>query len=139
VTDGDYITWSRIVDVQTDIPIFVDLGKPLIGPPVASSLHPYAGTLHALILSMKLHEGRPNLLLFILLADRPADAAAAHTVRGVVITTDGTVVPEFTITVKHAAQKPELLTRKRFKNGEFTINGLTKDKYQLRISAAAFH
>jgi hypothetical protein len=28
MTDGDYITWSRIVDVQTDIPIFVDLGKP---------------------------------------------------------------------------------------------------------------
>jgi tetratricopeptide (TPR) repeat protein len=67
-----------------------------------------------------------------------ADAAAAHTVRGVVITTDGTVVPEFTITVRHAAQKPELFTRKRFKNGEFTINGLTKDKYQLRISAPLY-
>lgn len=26
--DGDEITWSRIVDVQTQIPIFVDLGKP---------------------------------------------------------------------------------------------------------------
>src|SRR6266700_951559 len=65
-------------------------------------------------------------------------AAAAHTVRGVVITTDGTVVPEFTITVRHAAQKPELFTRKRFKNGEFTINGLTKEKYQLRISAPLY-
>src|SRR5207244_6043732 len=65
-------------------------------------------------------------------------AAASQTVRGIVITTDGTVVPEFTITVKHAAQKPELFTRKRLKNGEFTINGLTKDKYQLRISAPLY-
>jgi tetratricopeptide (TPR) repeat protein len=67
-----------------------------------------------------------------------AHAAAAHTVRGVVITTDGTVVPEFTITVKHTAQKPELNSRKRFKKGEFTISGLTKDKYQLRISAPLY-
>jgi tetratricopeptide (TPR) repeat protein len=67
-----------------------------------------------------------------------AHAAAAHTVRGVVITTDGTVVPEFTITIKHPALKPELFTRKRFKKGEFTINGLTKDKYQLRISAPLY-
>jgi hypothetical protein len=27
-TDNDDITWSRIVDVQTSVPIFVDLGKP---------------------------------------------------------------------------------------------------------------
>jgi len=27
--DGEYITWSRIVDVQTNIPIFVDLGRPI--------------------------------------------------------------------------------------------------------------
>jgi tetratricopeptide (TPR) repeat protein len=67
-----------------------------------------------------------------------AHAAADHTVRGVVITTDGTVVPEFTITVKHASQKPELYARKRFKNGEFTISGLNKDKYQLRISAPLY-
>jgi hypothetical protein len=26
--DNDDITWSRIVDVQTSVPIFVDLGKP---------------------------------------------------------------------------------------------------------------
>jgi hypothetical protein len=28
MTQDDDITWSRIVDVQTNIPIFVDLGKP---------------------------------------------------------------------------------------------------------------
>ena len=75
--------------------------------------------------------------LFCLQIDR-AHAATPHTVRGVVITTDGTVVPDFTITIRHAAQKPELFTRKRFKNGEFTISGLTKDKYQLRISAPLY-
>ncbi len=65
-------------------------------------------------------------------------AAATHTVKGVVITTDGTVVPEFTIAVKHVSQKPELFTRKRFKNGEFVIGGLNKDKYQLQISAPLY-
>jgi len=65
-------------------------------------------------------------------------AATAHTVRGVVITTDGTVVPEFTVTVKHVAQKPELLTRKHFKNGEFTVSGLRGDKYQLQIASPLY-
>jgi hypothetical protein len=27
-SDGDDITWSRVVDVQTQVPMFVDLGKP---------------------------------------------------------------------------------------------------------------
>jgi tetratricopeptide (TPR) repeat protein len=40
--------------------------------------------------------------------------------------------------VRHATQQPELFTRKRFKNGEFTISGLVKDKYQLRISAPLY-
>jgi hypothetical protein len=26
--DGDDITWSRVVDLQTQVPMFVDLGKP---------------------------------------------------------------------------------------------------------------
>jgi tetratricopeptide (TPR) repeat protein len=34
--------------------------------------------------------------------------------------------------------KPELFTRKRFKHGEFVINGLSHDKYQLQISAPLF-
>jgi tetratricopeptide (TPR) repeat protein len=54
------------------------------------------------------------------------------------MTTEGTVVPEFTITVKHVVQKPELFTRKRFRNGEFTVNGLTGDKYQLQISSPLY-
>jgi tetratricopeptide (TPR) repeat protein len=74
---------------------------------------------------------------FCLLIDR-AYANPTHTVRGVVITADGTVVPEFTITVKHVVQKPELFTRKRFRNGEFTITGLTGDKYQLQISSPLY-
>ena len=65
-------------------------------------------------------------------------AAAANTVKGVVITTDGTVVPEFTIAIKHVSPKPELLIRKRFKHGEFVINGLNRDKYQLQISAPLY-
>jgi tetratricopeptide (TPR) repeat protein len=75
--------------------------------------------------------------LFCLQIDR-AHAATAHTVRGVVITTDGTVIHQFTISVRPVAQKPELRTRKRYKNGEFAISGLKEDRYQLQISAPLY-
>ena len=65
-------------------------------------------------------------------------AAPSRTVRGVVITAEGTVVPEFTVTVRHMSTKPELYPRKRYKNGEFTVNGLKNDKYQLRISSPLY-
>ena len=67
-----------------------------------------------------------------------ANAGPAHTIRGVVITIDGTVVPEFSVVVKHVADKPELFQRKHFKGGEFTIDGLTGDKYQLQISSRSY-
>jgi Flp pilus assembly protein TadD len=65
-------------------------------------------------------------------------AAPPHTVRGVVISTDGTVIPEFSITVRALSQNPELCPRKRFKNGEFTISGLTRDRYQLQIDSPLY-
>jgi len=34
--------------------------------------------------------------------------------------------------------KPELYPRKHYKNGEFTVNGLKNDKYQLRISSPLY-
>jgi tetratricopeptide (TPR) repeat protein len=61
-----------------------------------------------------------------------------HTVRGMVITIDGTVVPEFNVVVRRLADRPELLTRRHFKNGEFTIDGLTGDKYQLVVSSPSY-
>jgi tetratricopeptide (TPR) repeat protein len=67
-----------------------------------------------------------------------ADAGPARTIRGVVITIDGTVVPEFSVVIKHVADKPELFQRKHFKSGEFLINGLTGDKYQLQISSPSY-
>src|SRR6266478_5344332 len=70
--------------------------------------------------------------LFCALIER-GHGAPAHTVRGVVISTDGAVIPEFSITVRAVSQNPELCARKRFKNGEFTISGLTRDRYQLQI------
>jgi len=76
-------------------------------------------------------------LIFCLQIDR-AQAATPRTVRGVVITTDGTVVPEFTITVKHVAQRPELFTRKKYRNGEFTISGLKEEKYQIQITSPLY-
>lgn len=62
-----------------------------------------------------------------------AHAAPAHTVKAIVIGTDGALIPEFVVTIKPVSQKPELNARKRFKSGEFMISGLTKDRYQLQI------
>jgi hypothetical protein len=87
--------------------------------------------------SMRLTKAVLILCLFCLQMDW-ARAATAHTVRGVVITADGTLVPEFTITVSHESHRPELFTRKRYKNGEFTVSGLTGDKYQLQISSPLY-
>lgn len=80
------------------------------------------------------------LFIFFLIClqiDR-AQAATAHSVRGVVVTPDGIPVPEFTITVRRESQKPELYPRKRYKNGEFTVGQLMGDKYQLRISSPRY-
>jgi Tfp pilus assembly protein PilF len=68
------------------------------------------------------------------------DIAAAfgdkpHTLKGVVITPDGTMVPEFTVTIRPVLDKPELIRRKHFKNGEFTLEGLTHAKYRIMITA----
>lgn len=79
-------------------------------------------------------------LLFLLLCLQmgAAHADAGHSVHGVVITTDGTAVPEFTVVVRHIADKPELARRLHFKNGEFRIDGLTAEKYQIGISASSY-
>lgn len=62
----------------------------------------------------------------------------SHSVKGVVITIDGTVVPEFSVVVRHIATRPELAQRKHFKNGEFTLDGLTGDKYQIQVSSPSY-
>jgi len=67
-----------------------------------------------------------------------ADAATNHTVKGVVITSNGTVVPECAVVVKHLTDKPELVRRLHCKDGEFTVEELPSGKYQLHISAPLF-
>src|SRR6267143_1681000 len=67
-----------------------------------------------------------------------AGAAQTHSVKGVVITPDGTIVSSFALTVRHAGDKPELIHRLRFKKGEFTINGLKSGKYRIEISAPLY-
>jgi tetratricopeptide (TPR) repeat protein len=67
-----------------------------------------------------------------------AKAATAHTLKGLVITPEGTVVPKFSVVVKHVSEKPELVRRWQFKDGEFTADGLPKGKYQVQISAPQF-
>jgi tetratricopeptide (TPR) repeat protein len=64
-----------------------------------------------------------------------AEAARLHSVKGIVITPDGTVVSSFALSVKHVADKPELVHRRHYKNGEFTVEGLKPGKYQIEISS----
>ena len=82
---------------------------------------------------------RANALLifcaFFLLDIRAARADTAHTLRGVVITPDGMMVPEFTVTIRPVVDHPELIRRKHFKQGEFTLPGLTREKYKILITA----
>src|SRR3954463_3031612 len=67
-----------------------------------------------------------------------AHPAGLHTVKGIVITPDGTVVPEFSVVIRHISDKPELVQRKHFKNGEFTIDGLKATQYQLQVSSPSY-
>src|SRR6185295_9356548 len=67
-----------------------------------------------------------------------ANAAGTHSVKGVVITPNGTVVPEFSVVIRHVTDKPELVQRKHFKDGEFRIDGLASTKYQLHIASPDF-
>lgn len=68
----------------------------------------------------------------------PVHAATTHTLKGVVITSNGTVVPEFAVTVRPVSEKPTLVPRKHFKNGEFTLEGLKHDRYRIDVSAPLF-
>src|SRR5437867_4188856 len=84
---------------------------------------------------MKLLKAVSILCFLLCLQIEIAQANGSHTVRGVVITADGTVVPEFSVVIRHTLNKPELVQRKHFKNGEFTIDNLNADKVQLQITA----
>jgi Flp pilus assembly protein TadD len=82
---------------------------------------------------------KPYLLLcgLFLLGIATAYGDNARTLRGVVITPDGTMVPEFTVTIRPVVDKPELIRRKHFKGGEFTLHGLNRSRYQIVITAPA--
>lgn len=62
-----------------------------------------------------------------------AEASSTHTIKGLVITPDGIVVPKFSVVVKEVADRPELALRRHFTNGEFAIEGLEPGKYQVQI------
>jgi cytochrome c-type biogenesis protein CcmH/NrfG len=80
-----------------------------------------------------------SLLTIIFFLQIPAaQAARMHTLRGAVITPDGTVVPEFTVVVRPLTEKPELIPRKHFKDGQFTLNRLSGTKYQIEIVAPRY-
>jgi tetratricopeptide (TPR) repeat protein len=85
--------------------------------------------------SMKLISGLLAIFFLSLVPDTPAHAAGPYTLRGAVITTDGTMVPEFTVTVRPLVSRPELVLRKRFQNGVFRIDGLANRGYQIQIDS----
>jgi tetratricopeptide (TPR) repeat protein len=75
----------------------------------------------------------------VLIMVTPAKArAAVNTLRGAVMAADGTMVDEFTVIVRPVLDKPELVQRKRFRNGTFRLDNLGRRKYQIIVTAPAF-
>ena len=91
------------------------------------------GATHALESCMKVINAVLFLCIMFCLEIGTAHGAAAYTLKGVVITSEGTVVPKFTVIVKPVIDKPELVYRKRFNNGEFTVDGLGRKRYQIQV------
>jgi tetratricopeptide (TPR) repeat protein len=87
---------------------------------------------------MKLTKAVLILCCLFCLAHQPAQGATVRAVKGVVITPDGTLVPKFSVVIRHESDKPELVRRTHFTRGEFAIDGLTPGKYQLQINSAQF-
>ncbi len=48
------------------------------------------------------------------------------------------MVPEFTIAIRPVSNKPELIIRKRFKNGIFEVGGLQRTQYQVDVASARY-
>ena len=86
----------------------------------------------------------PKTLLLIaaittfILITPPKSRAAANTLRGAVITTDGTMVDDFMVIARPVLDRPELVQRKRFKNGIFRLDDLDRSNYQIIVTAREF-
>jgi len=63
-----------------------------------------------------------------------ASAADRPTLRGAVVTSDGTLVEQFTVSVRPAAKQPVLNVRRHFTNGTFELE-LQERKYEVVITA----
>jgi tetratricopeptide (TPR) repeat protein len=48
------------------------------------------------------------------------------------------MVPEFTVTVRPIVRHPELVLRKRFRNGVFRIDGLQDHEYQIQVDSKPY-
>jgi tetratricopeptide (TPR) repeat protein len=78
------------------------------------------------------------IIVFCLIVTSLDAHAGGRTLRGAVVTSDGTMVPDFTVVAKPLTEKPELVQRRRFKNGMFALDGLGRQKYQVIVTAPQF-
>src|SRR5262245_37450837 len=83
---------------------------------------------------MKLTKAAVFLCFLLSFQTTASQATPSHSIKGVVITPDGTAVPEFSVLVRHIADKPDLVRRREFTNGEFLLENLSADKYEIQIS-----
>ena len=84
---------------------------------------------------MRLTKAAVVLCFLLSLQTTLIQATPSHSIKGVVITPDGTAVPAFSVLVRHIADKPDLVRRREFTNGEFVLENLSADKYELQISS----
>src|SRR3954451_24529129 len=65
-------------------------------------------------------------------------AERARSLRGAVVSADGSMVDQFTVVARPVTNKPELVRRFHFTNGTFVLQGLQRQKYQVTITAPRF-
>lgn len=87
---------------------------------------------------MKLTKAAVVLCFLVSFQGTPARATPSRSIKGVVITPDGTIVPEFSVVVRHIADKPDLVRRFQFTNGEFLLQDLSSENYELQIASPLF-
>ena len=76
--------------------------------------------------------------LALLLDGRPAQAGNVNSFRGAVLDADGHMVERFTVVVRPVVNRPVLVKRKHFAKGTFRLNDLTRQRYDIEVSAPQY-
>jgi len=80
----------------------------------------------------------PIVGFILLIGIGAAQADAKNSVRGAVITPNGTMLPEFTIAAKPIGGSPGLSIRRQFTQGMFSLENLPEQKYEIIVQSKRY-